>query len=251
MFEPPAHPRRPRWYVELVLLVGGYLLFGLARAAVDRGNPAATDNALLVQRLEQVLHVAVEKSLNGAISTEASLMLATGYFYRLCLLAVPATLAWLYRSSPVAYRRWRSVLVVVTLLDLPLVWLFPLSPPRFAMPGITDYIAGLDILGGAASVVPRPGVNLLAAMPSMHVAWTTWCALALWSTLRHRHRRAAWLVWLFPAATALVVLVTGNHYLLDVMAGVALVGVTAALLPPRASRSRDGDASTSRDTPRR
>jgi membrane-associated phospholipid phosphatase len=232
MLEPTGRRRRPRSYVELVLLAGGYLLFGLARAAVDRGDPAATDNALRVQRTEQVLHLAVESSLNGAMLTQPFLMSATGYFYRLCLLAVPATLAWLYLSSPVAYRRWRTVLVAVTLLDLPLVWLFPLSPPRFALPGIVDYIAGRDILGGAASAVPRSGVNLLAAMPSMHVAWTTWCALALWSTLRQRHPRAAWMVWLLPAATALVVLVTGNHYLLDVIAGVALVGVTAALFRP-------------------
>ncbi len=250
MVEPPERLRRPRWDVELALLVGGYLIFGLARAAVDRGNPTATDNALLVQRLEQVLHVAVESSMNGAILTQPLLVLQTGYFYQLCLLAVPATLAWLYVASPATYRRWRTVLVAVTLLDLPLVWLFPLSPPRFALPGIVDYIAGLDILGGAASAVPRPGVNLLAAMPSMHVAWTTWCALALWSTVRHRHPGTAWLVWLFPAATALVVLMTGNHYLLDVVAGVALVGVTTVLLTPHGSGSRDVDASTSRDTSR-
>ena len=106
-----------------------------------------------------------------------------------------------------------------------------MSPPRFAQPGIVDYIAGADILGGAAASVPRPGVNLLAAMPSMHVAWTTWCAAAAWSVLRRPCRQVAWLVWVFPALTALVVLATGNHYVLDVVAGVVLVAVTAVILP--------------------
>jgi hypothetical protein len=51
--------KRPEWYLEVPLLVGGYVGFGLARAAIDRGDPAATINAMLVQRLEQTLHIAV------------------------------------------------------------------------------------------------------------------------------------------------------------------------------------------------
>jgi len=103
---------RPRWYVELPLVVGGYLLFGLARAAVDRGDPAATDNERLAQRLEAVLHLDVEASLNAFAAGHLALISATGYFYRLCLLAVPAVLVWLYATSPDAYRRWRSVFVL-------------------------------------------------------------------------------------------------------------------------------------------
>jgi hypothetical protein len=40
----PARNRR-RWYVELVPLAAGYVLIGLARAAIGPGDPAATDNA--------------------------------------------------------------------------------------------------------------------------------------------------------------------------------------------------------------
>src|SRR6478609_1604755 len=55
---------RPAWYLELTLLVGGYLAFGLARAGVDRGDPIATSNSALVQRLEQGFHIAAEYPLN-------------------------------------------------------------------------------------------------------------------------------------------------------------------------------------------
>ena len=231
MSEPPRRSQRPRWYLELAGLVGGYVAFGAARAAVDRGDPTATDNAQLIQRAERSMRIAVGGWMNELAARHDVVVYATGYFYRLCLLAVPAVLAWLYVASPADYRRWRTVLVVVTLVDLLLVWLFPVSPPRFAQPGIVDYIAGADILGGAAASVPRPGVNLLAAMPSMHVAWTTWCAAAAWSVLRRPCRQVAVLVWIFPALTALVVLATGNHYVLDVVAGVVLVAVTAVILP--------------------
>lgn len=218
--------KRPVWYIEVPLLIGGYVAFGLVRAAIDRGDPAATNNALLVQRLEQTLQIAVEYPLNHAMLAQSAAIYLTGYFYRLCVLAVPAILIWLYISRPERYRHLRTVLVVMMLLDLAIVWFFPEAPPRFAQNGIVDYMATYDILGGAASRTPRWTVNLLAAMPSMHIAWTTWCAYAAWSMLRQRSPRGAWLVWLFPFLAAFVVLATGHHYVLDILAGMALVAVT-------------------------
>ena len=221
---------RPVGYIEAALLLGGYFAFGLARAAVDRGNPAATNNAEFVQRLEQSLHIAVEYPINHAMLDHPLAIYLTGYFYRLCVIAVvPAILVWLYVSCPARYRHLRTVLVVTTLLDLPLVWLFPESPPRFALSGIVDYIATHDILYGASSRTPGRGLNLLAAMPSMHIAWTTWCAYAAWSVLRHHRPRVAWLAWLFPSLTAFVVLATGHHYVLDIVGGIALVAIAIQL----------------------
>jgi membrane-associated phospholipid phosphatase len=217
--------KRSAWYLEVALLVGGYVAFGLIRAAVDRGDPAATSNAVLVQRVEQFLGIAVEYPLNQAMLAHPAAIYLTGYFYRLCVLAVPAILIWLYLSRSARYSQLRTVLVVAMLLDLAIVWVFPEAPPRFARDGVVDYMATHDILGAAASRTPHWSVNLLAAMPSMHVAWTTWCAYAVWSVLRERSLRAAWLAWLFPLATAFVVLVTGHHYVLDILAGIALVAI--------------------------
>jgi len=225
---PPRLPRhRPKWYVEVVSLAGGYVLFGLARAAIDRGEPAATTNALLVQRLERAVHIAIEYPLNHAMLAHPFAIYVTGYFYRLCVLAVPAILIWLYLSRPEHYRRLRTIVVVATLLDLPLVWLFPEAPPRFALNGIVDYMATHDILYSAASRDFDSGANLLAAMPSMHIAWTTWCAYAVWTALREQSPRGAWLAWLFPLLTAFVVLATGHHYVLDIVAGMGLIALIA------------------------
>ena len=220
---------RPAWYLELPLLIGGYLLFGVARAGLDRGDPTATRDAVLVHSVEQMLHIAVESSLNTGSLEYPLVIYSTGYFYRLCLIAVPAVLIWLYLRWPARYRCLRTVLVVTTLLDLPLVWLFPESPPRFSLDGIVDYVATYDIVGGAGLREARSGVNLLAAMPSMHVAWTTWCAYAVWSVLRRRRPTTAWLAWLYPVLTSLVVLATGHHYVLDIAAGIALVAVAVVV----------------------
>jgi membrane-associated phospholipid phosphatase len=117
----------------------------------------------------------------------------------------------------------------MTLLDLPLVWLFPVSPPRFAQTGIVDYVASYGILGGGALRDPQSGLNLFAAMPSMHIAWTSWCAYAAWFVLRQRNPWAACLVWLYPILTAFDVLVTGHHYTLDIVGGVMLLALAIAL----------------------
>lgn len=233
--------KRPAWYIDVPLLIGGYVAFGLVRATIDRGDPAATNNALLVQRLEQTLQIAVEEPLNHAMLAHPAAIYLTGYFYRLCVLAVPAILIWLHISGSERYRHLRTVLVVMMLLDLAIVWLFPEAPPRFAQNGIVDYMATYDILGGAASRTPHWTVNLLAAMPSMHIAWTTWCAYAAWSVLRQRSPRGAWLVWLFPFLTAFVVLATGHHYVLDILAGMTLVAITIQLTKWLARRRRPSD----------
>jgi hypothetical protein len=62
-------------------------------------------------------------------------------------------------------------------------------------------------------------------MPSLHLCWATWCAAVLFPGLRHRWSRA--LAVSYPVVTAVVVVVTGNHYVLDLVGGVAclLIGV--------------------------
>jgi membrane-associated phospholipid phosphatase len=224
-----ANSKRPAWYLELPLLVVGYVAFGLARGRIDRGEELATGNALIVQSLEQHLHLAVENQLNHAMLAHPFAIYLTGYFYRLCLIAVPVILIWLYVSRPGHYRYLRTVLVVMTLLDLPLVWLFPVSPPRFAQNGIVDYVASQDILGGGALRDPQSGLNLFAAMPSMHIAWTSWCAYAVWSVLRQRSPRVAWVAWLYPILAAIDVVATGNHYVLDIVGGVTLLALAIGL----------------------
>jgi membrane-associated phospholipid phosphatase len=68
-------------------------------------------------------------------------------------------------------------------------------------------------------------------MPSLHVAWSTWCAFALYPVLRRRWTRT--LIVAYPVATLVAIVVTGNHFLLDAVGGwlvlAAGVGVATAI----------------------
>ena len=65
--------------------------------------------------------------------------------------------------------------------------------------------------------------KVIAAMPSVHIAWATWCALALGPRLRNR--TAAVLAWCYPVFTLTVIVITANHYLLDAVGGLVILAI--------------------------
>jgi hypothetical protein len=73
-------------------------------------------------------------------------------------------------------------------------------------------------------------------MPSLHVGWALWCGIMLWRHGGTRTAKAAGVA--YPLLTTIVVMGTANHYLLDAVAGAAVMGV-GLLLAPVVMRSAD------------
>jgi hypothetical protein len=65
-------------------------------------------------------------------------------------------------------------------------------------------------------------------MPSLHVGWALWCAWVVATLATRRWVRI--LAIAYPIGTTLVVVATANHYVLDAVAGAAvmLVGMSLA-----------------------
>jgi membrane-associated phospholipid phosphatase len=156
-------------------------------------------------------------------------------------------LVWVYVRHREVYRQVRRTLFAMALLVLPVFWALPMSPPRFALPGVVDIVAEHDLFGSTAFADSGEGQHF-TAMPSMHVAWSALCAYAVWSALRTAHPRLALLAWGIPLLMTAVVFTTGNHYVLDVVGSAALlviaVGVAALAgrLAARGRRPRAADA---------
>jgi hypothetical protein len=76
----------------------------------------------------------------------------------------------------------------------------------------------------------------------MHLAYAVWCSLVAWRLARRRATKVAAGVFGigYPLLTALIVIGTANHYLLDVVAGTATVAVSVLVLEgvPGAVRRR-------------
>jgi hypothetical protein len=228
---------RPRWWVELLVI--GWLLW-LYDATTDLAPlrlAVALGNGRGVLHLEQVLHIDPELALNRWLAGHHTLgLVISDYYDNAHFIVTLSVLVWVWWKRAALYRPLRNSLVLVNVLGFLVFWRFPVAPPRM-LDGFTDVVASTHAFGSWHSGALASQANQVAALPSLHIAWAAWCTLALWRGSEHRLVRA--LAVLYPCLTAFAVLSTGNHYLLDIVAGL-LVLVLAVLLGGALSRFAAG-----------
>jgi hypothetical protein len=205
-----------------------FLFFTYLHAAAGKDVASATANAEALQSIERALHVDIEQAANHWLTGHPALITPAVYYYRSYYAVLVGVLVWVFVRHAEVYVKVRRALVAMTVFVLPVFWALPMSPPRFALPGVVDIVAEHDILGSHASRDMGNGQNHYSAMPSLHVGWSLWAAYALWSALRAAHPRLALLAWIFPLVMAADVLITGNHYVLDVAGSAVLLAVSIA-----------------------
>ncbi len=77
-------------------------------------------------------------------------------------------------------------------------------------------------------------------MPSLHIAWAVWCTVVVWRIFHARWVRA--LAALYPFVTGFAVLSTGNHYVLDILGGLATIAASLLIVRAPARQIRWPDA---------
>ena len=137
------------------------------------------------------------------------------------------------------YPLWRNTLAVTTAVALVGFTFIPLMPPRLLPDhyGYVDTLARYPTFWSFNSGAVNKISNQYAAMPSVHCAWALWCACVL--VPRVKHRWAKWLAAAYPVMTVAVIVVTGNHYVLDAVGGFAVLGI-GFLLARRFTRAGRG-----------
>jgi len=212
----------PPWWIELVIIGTGYLLYQGVQIFVTGSAASAVSRAHWIWEVQSTLMVNPEVSINHWVAGNDFLLYSTGYFYGILHFAVtPLVLIWARLWHREHYAMLRNVLVGTSLVALIMYWVVPLAPPRLSMENIVDTLRVENILSAADPTGPASMANQYAAMPSLHVAWAVWVALALYVCLRPRPWRLA--VWLYPMATTFVVIGTGNHFIADALVAALLV----------------------------
>ena len=228
VLRPARRVRLPRGaWAELLAVVLLYAAYSAARTLVPADVEGARGNGTGLLDLERLLHLDVEAAANSWLTAHATVALLASYWYAALHYTVTPALLLLLRSRAPreTYRRLRNGLMAATMLAVVGYAAFPAMPPRL-LGGYTDTLAQTSGQGwwGAEASAPRGMgglTNQFAAMPSMHVGWAVWCALAAGVLLTgSRWRR---LVWLYPLGTLVVVVATANHWVVDGIAGAALV----------------------------
>jgi hypothetical protein len=220
--------RAPLW-IELVIVAWLFWLYDVINNFAPLRQTLALRDATGVLNLERSLHLDLELTLNRWLAAhEALAVVASTYYFFSHAIVTFTLLAWLWWSAPALYRRLRTQLVIINLIAFAVFWRYPLAPPRmFPNLGFVDVVAASHAAVSWQSGAMVHEANQFAAMPSLHVAWAAWCGIALWQ--RCRRRGAAVLAVAYPVLTAVVVVATANHYLLDVLAGGATVVAALSL----------------------
>ncbi|WP_245667864.1 phosphatase PAP2 family protein [Actinomadura macra] len=219
----------PVWR-ELLLIVLFYTGYTLTRIVlVQDGTASAFAHADQILDVERFLGIDVELGLNQTLLGVPWLARTANIFYAtMHFIVTLAIVVWLYRFRPQDYRWLRTSIMVATGIALLGFWLYPLAPPRFLhSEGFVDPVTALHSLGLYASDASGSLTNQYAAMPSMHAGWALWCGFILVKLATQRWAKIVGV--LYPATTVFVILSTANHYVLDAVAGIALIAGTLGL----------------------
>jgi hypothetical protein len=246
-----ARTSRPRlrgpggfpWWCEILLLAALYGIYSLVRNGVGDVTAIAYRNAFAILRFEDAWDLAWERGLNDWVQGSATLAAAVALHYAtLHFLVTPAVLIWLYRRRRDQYRVVSATLMATTAVALLGFYLMPTAPPRMlATESFVDVMSQTAGWGWwPASGAPASDAisNQFAAMPSLHCAWALWCGAVLFVMVRRTWVRVVGV--LYPLSTFFVVMGSGNHFLLDVVAGSGLLVVVggAVLLTARQLQAR-------------
>lgn len=222
--------RVPIWWFEILLIVAFDVAYEHVRNMVRLQPVEAINHGIEVLRVTQWFHLDLEESFNQLLVNNHWLAEIANYDYATLHLPLTAgVLIWVFWKHRDRYLPIRNVLLGTTVLGLIGFWIFPTAPPRL-LPGdgFVDTVVYFKTWGSWADPKVADATNQFAAMPSMHCAWALWCGLCLFFLARNRAVRAFGI--LYPIWTVFVVLGTANHFLLDAIAGISCVGVTAALV---------------------
>ena len=221
--------RLPRGWGHLALNVafwlGFYVIYQAARGIADRDVTTAFWNGLHVIRIEQWTGTLFEPTIQGFVDSSQVLIKATTYTYWLSqFVIVGATLLWVYFKHHDRFAGFRNWLIGANIVGLICYVILPTAPPRmFPAWGFVDTLAEYSGVNHGSTVIALTS-NPYAAMPSLHSMDAFIVGVVMFGVCRSLWARAIWLLW--PAWVWFSVIGTGNHYWLDVVAGVAIAVLT-------------------------
>jgi len=208
---------------EVMLVVAAYLVYSIAKNLVHPDPFAeAFRNAWNVVSLEKTLGIFQENNLQRWLLEDSrGVVVFFNWVYTLGFWPIMGVSALVFfvkdRST---YYKYRSVLLVSFGLAVAIFAVFPLAPPR--MLEQLGFVDTIQLLGPGqySSGIELISYNKYAAMPSMHFAWAFLIAMA-WASTPYLWAKICAIV--YQTLMAAAVVITGNHYFVDVVAAIPVI----------------------------
>ncbi len=231
-------PRGWRHLLFQLALLGSFeVVYALSGIYGRRHEVDAIANARGLLRLEGTLGINWEHGIqNWALQAPHVFLAIANRTYFISQFTISTLfLLWVYARRQERFARVRNALLAANYVSVIVMFLYPLAPPR-AIPG-----AGfVDTLNANAVNLNTSLISTLnnpnSAMPSLHASYAIVLGIAGFMLTRNIAVRTLWA--LYPLLVTYSVIATGNHYVLDVVAGGAALAAT-----PLVDRAADWFAS--------
>ena len=233
----------PHGYADAVKQLGLFVLAELSYEAVRGLADGARDQAMVngqnVISLEKGLHTFFEPNLQAIFIDHRWIVDFANYMYMNSHFVVTtAFLVWLYVFRNQNFYFVRNMFMVAMALAIVGYALVPTAPPRlFPQEGFVDTITDFAQVNHDSGLV-KLFINPYAAIPSMHVAFSTMIGVTGVLVSRHRITKALWAA--YPVLVFWVVVVTANHFWIDGAAGLLVAVLSALAAREVLARARPG-----------
>jgi membrane-associated phospholipid phosphatase len=225
---------------ELAICVGAYGVYNLVRGVWGGSLEEGRRNAWRIVALERRLGIDWEPALQRLfLRRRLGMPFWNAFYVASQVVVMPATLFLTFRFRREDYAFVRNLALISWSAGL--VWYArqPVAPPRLTPGcGLVDTVSTQTAMDLDSRLI-RAFYNPVAAMPSLHVGMApvaTWALVRLTGSPWTRALGAA-----YPALVTTSIVVTGNHWVLDVAGGLAVVlpaaAVARAISGPRFARS--------------
>jgi hypothetical protein len=212
--------------LQLSLFVMADILYETVRGVSESNAATAFANARSIVEVEQSMGLFFEQGLQAwAMGQRALIDVANFMYVNSHFVMTTGALVWLYLRHNERFYFVRNMFMVAMGLALVGYTLMPTAPPRFFPElGFVDTIAYyVDVQHDSGLVALF--FNPYAAVPSMHVAFSLMIGVSAMLVVRRAWAKALWIA--YPMLVSFVVVVTGNHWVLDAVAGALVAGVSA------------------------
>lgn len=212
-----------RGAIELTFLGVLYVAYSASRLLASNDFAPARGRALDILSFEKAWRFDIESWLNDKFVQHDWLGLFGSYWYATThYIATAVVLVWIYRRSASEYVTARRALVFATIMGLSFYLVMPTAPPRLISGMYVDVLNLHSAAGwwGADASAPKGlggMTNELAAFPSLHAGWALWVAIVLIRANVHRIVQAIGVT--YAAIMTIVIIGTGNHWVLDAVVG--------------------------------
>src|ERR687886_1766483 len=214
---------------QIAIWFGFLLVYQAARGIADRNPAQAFENGLRVIGFERHVHGLVELSFQRFVdSSEFLVSVASWTYWNSEFTVVGLALLWVYLRRHEAFIRFRNTILLANVIGLVGYVLLPTAPPRmFPDLGFDDTLSQFASLNHGSGLIAFVA-NPYAAMPSLHAADALIVGVCLAAVCRHWFAKAIWALW--PAWVWFSVMATGNHFWLDVAAGIFVALIALAFV---------------------